>query len=69
MPWSSTFNPSGGFKVASLGWSTYIDRISDHEVFPTITIQDMTQLGLNCGDICFMGHATHSMIAGVEPAD
>jgi len=29
------FNPSGGFKLASLGLPTYIDRIFDHEMFPT----------------------------------
>ena len=66
VPWSSTFNPSGGFKVASLGLPDYIDRVSDHQVFPTITIQDMTQLGPNGGDIYFMGDTTHSMIVNLN---
>ena len=66
VPWSSTFNPQDGFKVATLGLPSYIDAVSDHQVFPTITIQDMTQLGPNSGDIYFMGDTTHSFIATVS---
>lgn len=66
VPWSSTFDARGGFKVTDLGLPAYIDQISDHQVFPTITIQDMTQLGPNGGDIYFMGDTTHSMIANLN---
>ena len=66
VPWSSTFDPQNGFKVATLGLPSYIDAVSDHQVFPTITIQDMTQLGPNSGDIYFMGDTTHSFIATVS---
>jgi hypothetical protein len=63
VPWSSTFDPQNGFKVTTLGLPAYIDQVSDHQVFPTITTQDMTQLGPNSGDIYFMGDTTHSAIA------
>ena len=66
VPWSSTFDPSGGFKVTELGLPAYIDQRSDHQVFPTMTVQDMTQLGPNGGDIYFMGDTTHSMIANLN---
>ena len=35
-------------------------------MFPTMTVQDMTQLGPNGGDIYFMGDTTHSMIANLN---
>ncbi len=66
VPWSSTFDPANGFKVASMGLPSYIDNISDHQVFPTITIQDYTQLGPNGGDIYFMGDTSHSFIGTVS---
>lgn len=66
VPWSSTFEAAAGFKVTEIGLPSYMDDISDHRVFPTITIQDMTQLGPNGGDIYFMGDTSHSMIANLS---
>ena len=66
VPWSSTFSRENGFKVTTLGLPASIDQISDHQVFPTITIQDMTQLGPNGGDIYFMGDTSHSMIVNLS---
>jgi hypothetical protein len=66
VPWSSTFQRENGFKVTELGLPAYIDQISDHQVFPTITIQDWTQLGPNGGDIYFMGDTSHSVIASLS---
>ncbi|MCC6391936.1 MAG: TonB-dependent receptor [Bryobacterales bacterium] len=66
VPWSASFKREDGFKVAELGLPAYIDNISDHRVFPTITIQDMTQLGPNGGDIYFMGDTSHSMIVNIS---
>ena len=66
VPWSASFNGGDGFQVATLGLPSYIDNISDHRVFPTITIQDMTQLGPNGGDIYFMGDTSHSMIVNLS---
>ena len=63
VPWSSTFSRENGFKVASLGLPSSIDSISDHQVFPTITVQDYTQLGPNGGDIYFMGDTSNTFVA------
>jgi len=66
VPWSSSLDGVGGFEVASLGLPASIDRISNHRVFPTITIQDYTQIGPNGGDIYFMGDTSHSMIVNLS---
>ena len=66
VPWSSTFDAGNGFKTTSIGLPSYIDQISDHQVFPTITLQDYTQLGPNGGDIYFMGDTSHSLIGTVS---
>src|SRR5262249_46287901 len=52
-PWSR------GFRVADLGLPAAIDQISNERVFPTITIQDYTQLGPNTGDVYLMDDTTH----------
>ncbi|MDQ6663703.1 MAG: TonB-dependent receptor [Acidobacteriota bacterium] len=59
-PWSK------GFQVSTLGLPASIDAISNQPVFPTITIQDYTQLGPNGGDVYLMGDATHSIIANIS---
>ena len=48
-PWSK------GFQVSTLGLPSFIDQISNQPVFPTVTIQDYTQLGPNGGDVYLMG--------------
>ena len=55
-PWSK------GFQVSTLGLPASIDAISNQPVFPTVTIQDYTQLGPNGGDVYLMGNATHSLV-------
>ncbi|MDQ6700918.1 MAG: TonB-dependent receptor [Acidobacteriota bacterium] len=59
-PWSK------GFQVSTLGLPASIDAISNQPVFPTVTIQDYTQLGPNGGDVYLMGDATHSIIAALS---
>lgn len=58
-PWSN------GYQVTDIGLPAVIDQISNSRVFPTITIQDYTQLGPNGGDVYLMGDFTHSFIANV----
>ncbi|MCC6393642.1 MAG: TonB-dependent receptor [Bryobacterales bacterium] len=59
-PWSK------GFQVSSIGLPAAIDGISNQPVFPTITIQDYTQLGPNGGDVYLMADQTHSLIANLS---
>ncbi|MDQ1474166.1 MAG: hypothetical protein QOJ99_5646, partial [Bryobacterales bacterium] len=59
-PWSK------GFQVSTLGLPGVIDQISNQPVFPTITIQDYTQLGPNGGDVYLMGDVTHSLLASLS---
>jgi hypothetical protein len=66
VPWSTTASGVGGFDVTQLGLPASISKVADQHVFPTITIQDMTQLGPSAGDIYSMGDTTHSMIGSVS---
>ncbi|MBI3683968.1 MAG: TonB-dependent receptor, partial [Acidobacteria bacterium] len=59
-PWSK------GFQVKEIGLPASIDQISNQPVFPTITIQDYTQLGPNGGDVYLMGDHTHSLLANLS---
>lgn len=59
-PWSK------GFQVATLGLPASIDQISNQPVFPTVTIQNYTQLGPNGGDVYLMGDTTHRIIANLS---
>jgi len=59
-PWSK------GFQVSTLGLPASIDQISNQPVFPTVTIQDYTQLGPNGGDVYLMGDVTHSILANMS---
>src|SRR6266581_2948148 len=54
-PWSH------GYLVTDIGLPSSIDQISNTRVFPTITIQDYTQLGPNGGDVYLMGDFMHSL--------
>src|SRR5260370_21418639 len=54
-PWSH------GYSVTDIGLPASIDQISNTRVFPTITIQDYTQLGPNGGDVYLMGDFMHSL--------
>jgi Carboxypeptidase regulatory-like domain len=58
-PWSN------GFSVQSLGLPGSIDSVANGHVFPTITIQDMTQLGPNGGDYYLLSTYTHTLVADV----
>jgi len=59
-PWSK------GFQVSTLGLPASIDQVTNQAVFPTVTIQDYTQLGPNGGDVYLMGDVTHSILANVS---
>jgi hypothetical protein len=59
-PWSK------GFQVSTLGLPSSIDLVSNQPVFPTVTIQDYTQLGPNGGDVYLMGDVTHSLLANLS---
>ncbi len=59
-PWSK------GFQVSTLGLPASIDQVSNQPVFPTVTIQDYTQLGPNGGDVYLMGDVTHSILANLS---
>ena len=59
-PWSK------GFQVSTLGLPASIDQISNQPVFPTVTIQDYTQLGPNGGDVYLMGDVTHNILANIS---
>ncbi len=53
-PWSH------GYLVTDIGLPSSIDQVSNTRVFPTITIQDYTQLGPNGGDVYLMDDLMHS---------
>src|SRR5205085_3237478 len=54
-PWSH------GYLVTDIGLPSSIDQVSNTRVFPTIVIQDYTQLGPNGGDVYLMGDFMHSL--------
>jgi hypothetical protein len=56
-PWSK------GFDVAALGLPASINAVANGHVFPTITIQDMTQIGPNGGDYYRLSTYTHMLVA------
>ena len=56
-PWSK------GFDVTALGLPASINAVANGHVFPTVTIQDMTQLGPNGGDYYRLSTYTHMLVA------
>jgi Carboxypeptidase regulatory-like domain len=79
VPWSAARTGSGGFDPTQLGLPASIAAQANQLMFPTVTIQDMTQLGPNGGDVYHMWdmaytgngnlswvHGRHSLKFGAE---
>ena len=60
VPWSASLNGSGGFDPTQLGLPASIAAQANQLMFPTVTIQDMTQLGPSPGDVYHMWDTTYS---------
>lgn len=57
---------SYGFQVRNLGLPEAIDRIANASVFPTIQIDDMTQMGPDAGDIYMSNRTTYMALANLS---
>lgn len=66
IPWSTTLSGTGGFDITSLGLPASMAGVADQALFPTVNVQDYTQIGPNGGDLYLMGDSTHSMIANLS---
>jgi hypothetical protein len=68
--WSATRTGVGGFDPTQLGLPASIAAQADRLMFPTVTIQDMTQLGPSGGDdyhmwdMAYTGNASMSWVVG-----
>ena len=60
LPWSASLNGAGGFDPTQLGLPASIAAQANQLMFPTVTIQDMTQLGPSPGDVYHMWDTTYS---------
>lgn len=54
VPWSASLNGTGGFDPTQLGLPAAIAAQANQLMFPTVSIQDMTQLGPSPGDVYHM---------------
>ena len=60
VPWSTSLNGSEGFDPTQLGLPASIAAQANQLMFPTVSIQDMTQLGPSPGDVYHMWDTTYS---------
>ena len=54
VPWSASLSGTGGFDPTQLGLPASVAAQANQLMFPTVTIQDMTQLGPSPGDVYHM---------------
>jgi hypothetical protein len=70
VPWSASLTGSGGFDPTQLGFPASIAAQANQLMFPTVTVQDMTQLGPNAGnvyhmwDMAYTGNGSLSWVHG-----
>ncbi|MBV9082660.1 MAG: TonB-dependent receptor, partial [Acidobacteriaceae bacterium] len=65
-PWSAGNHGVGGFDPTQLGLPASIAAVANQLQFPNVTIQDMTQLGPNGGDLYLMGDTTYTADASMS---
>ena len=61
VPWSASPTGRGGFDPTQLGLPASIAAQADQLMFPTVTVQDMTQLGPSGGDVYHMWDMAYSV--------